>query len=60
MSRSPRGLSQEGVWGNSRGSDVGRILRLTLLAPDIVEAILGWAAARADWPPLSGPGGMLV
>jgi len=41
MSRSLRGLSQEGVRGNSRYSDVGRILRLTLLAADIVEAILG-------------------
>ena len=41
MSRSLRGLSQEGVRGNSRYSDVGSILRLTLLAADIVEAILG-------------------
>jgi hypothetical protein len=30
-------------------SCVGRVLRLTLLAPDIVEAILGWTeAVRGD------------
>ena len=50
MSRSLRGLSQEGVWGNSRESYVGRVLWLILLAPDIVEAILG-----GRQPALIGP-----